>query len=65
MELTAAEHDIYNASYYWAYDVIPDNVDEHIKYAKMAGFRAFMIYYPSFIDSRDYRKLGDYDWRKT
>ncbi|MBK8881321.1 MAG: hypothetical protein IPN67_02775 [Bacteroidales bacterium] len=56
--------DIYNASYYWSYDVLPSNIDEHIKYAKMAGFRAFMIYYPSFIDSRDYRKLGDYDWRK-
>lgn len=57
--------DIYNASYYWAYDVIPGNVDLHIKYAKMAGFRTFMIYYPSFIDSRDYRKLGDYDWRRS
>ncbi len=56
---------LYNASYYWAYDVIPENVDQHIKYAKMAGFRTFMIYYPSFIDSRDYRKLGDYDWRRS
>jgi len=56
---------MYNASYYWAYDVVPENIDEHIKYAKMAGFRTFMIYYPSFIDSRDYRKLGDYDWRRS
>jgi hypothetical protein len=56
---------IYNASYYWAYDVVPENIDEHIKYAKMGGFRTFMIYYPSFIDSRDYRKLGDYDWRRS
>jgi hypothetical protein len=55
--------DVYNASYYWAYDVNPGNIDEHIKYAKMAGFRAFLLYYPSFIDSRDYKKLGDYDWR--
>jgi hypothetical protein len=62
--VNSRRNDIYNASYYWAYDVVPDNVDQHIKYAKMAGFRAFMIYYPSFIDSRDYRKLGDYDWRK-
>jgi hypothetical protein len=57
--------EIYNASYYWAFDVIPENVDLHIKYAKMAGFRTIMIYYPSFIDSRDYRKLGDYDWRRS
>jgi hypothetical protein len=62
--VNSRRNDIYNASYYWAYDVVPDNLDQHIKYAKMAGFRAFMIYYPSFIDSRDYRKLGDYDWRK-
>jgi hypothetical protein len=57
--------EMYNASYYWAYDVVPENVDLHIKYAKMAGFRTIMIYYPSFIDSRDYRKLGDYDWRRS
>ena len=31
----------------------------------MAGFRTIMIYYPSFIESRDYRKLGDYDWRRS
>jgi hypothetical protein len=57
--------DLYNASYYWAYDANPRNIDEHLKFAKMAGFRAFMLYYPSFIDSWDYRNLGDYDWRKT
>lgn len=62
--VSSRRNDLYNASYYWSYDVLPGNIDEHIKYAKMAGFRAFMIYYPSFIDSRDYRKLGDYDWRK-
>lgn len=56
-------NELYNASYYWAYDVVPGNVDQHIKFAKMAGFRAFMLYYPSFIDSKGYRKLGDYDWR--
>jgi hypothetical protein len=56
--------ELYNASYYWAYDVVPDNIDRHIKYAKMAGFRAFMLYYPSFIEGSGYRKLGNYDWRK-
>ena len=57
-------NDLYNASYYWSYDVNPENIDQHIKYAKMAGFRAFLIYYPSFTEGWDYRKLGDYDWRK-
>ena len=57
-------NDHYNASYYWSYDVNPANIDQHIKFAKMAGFRAFLIYYPSFTEGWDYRKLGDYDWRK-
>jgi hypothetical protein len=56
--------DLYNASYYWAYDANPGNIDEHIRYAKMAGFRAFMIYYTAFTDGWDYRKLGNYDWKK-
>jgi hypothetical protein len=63
--VNSRRNELYNASYYWAYDVVPENVDEHIKYARMAGFRTFMIYYPSFIDSRGYRKLGDYDWRRS
>jgi hypothetical protein len=62
--VNSRRNELYNASYYWAYDVSPENVDEHIKYAKMAGFRAFLIYYTAFTDSWDYRKLGDYDWRK-
>jgi hypothetical protein len=61
--VNSRRHELYNSSYYWSADVVPGNIDEHLKYAKMAGFRTFMIYYPSFIDSRDYRKLGDYDWR--
>jgi hypothetical protein len=61
--VNSRRHELYNSSYYWSADVVPGNIDEHLKYAKMGGFRTFMIYYPSFIDSRDYRKLGDYDWR--
>jgi hypothetical protein len=57
--------DVYSASYYWSADVVPGNVDEHIKYAKMAGFRAFMLYYPSFLEGTGYRKLGDYEWRRS
>jgi hypothetical protein len=63
--VNSRRNELYNASYYWAYDVVPGNVEQHIKYAKMAGFRAFLIYYTAFTDSWDYRKLGDYDWRKS
>ena len=62
--VNSRRNEYYNASYYWAYDVVPSNVDQHIRFAKMAGFRAFLIYYTAFTDSWDYRKLGDYDWRK-
>jgi hypothetical protein len=56
-------HELYNASYYWSGDVVPGNVDEHIRYARMGGFRTFMLYYPCFIEGNGYRKLGNYDWR--
>ena len=62
--VASRRNDLYNASYYWVYDVNPGNVEEHLKYAKMAGFRTMMIYYPSFTEGWDYRKLGDYDWRR-
>lgn len=58
-------HKMYNASYYWSADVNPGNIDKHLKYAKMAGFRTFMIYYPAFIESVGYRKLGNYDWNRS
>jgi hypothetical protein len=58
-------HKLYNASYYWSHNVTPDNVDEHIKYAKASGFRCMMIYYPAFLKTRGYRLIGNYDvWRK-
>ena len=53
-----------NASYYWTTDINQGNVDQHLKYAKMAGLRGMLLYYPSFIASDSYEKLGDYDWRK-
>jgi len=52
-------------SYYWSGNVDPDNVDQHLRYAKMGGFRSFLIYYPSFIESVGYRKLGNYDWKRS
>ncbi len=55
---------LYNASYYWSADVTPVNVDQHIRYARQGGFRAMLIYYPSFLESNGYRLLGNYDnWR--
>jgi len=35
-------------SYYWATDITPDNVDQHIKYARKGGFKLFMISSNSF-----------------
>lgn len=59
--VASRRHDLYNASYYWTSNVTPVNVDEHIKYAKMGGFRLMNIYYPAFLESRGYRLIGNYD----
>jgi len=53
--------DLYNASYYWTSGVTPENVDEHIGYARQGGFRLMSIYYPAFLESRGYRLIGNYD----
>jgi hypothetical protein len=58
-------HELYNASYYWAPNVTPLNIDSHLKYARMGGFRTFMIYYPAFIkEGRGYSYIGNYEFRK-
>jgi len=49
-------------SYYWSSNVNPGNVEKHLKYAKMGGFRNMMLYYTSFTNSNGYRNLGNYDW---
>jgi hypothetical protein len=49
-------------SYYWSANVNLQNLDKHLKYAKMGGFRHMAIYYPSFLKSRGYRNLGNYDF---
>jgi len=55
---------LYNASYCWSADITPENVDQHIRYARQGGFRAMLIYYTSFLESNGYRLLGNYDkWR--
>lgn len=52
-------------SYYWTGHVNAKNIDEHLKYAKMGGFRNFMIYYTAFLAGSGYRNLGDYDFNKA
>lgn len=52
----------YRYSYYWTGDVNPGNISQHLKYAKMGGFKAMSIYYPAFLKSRGYRLIGDYEW---
>ena len=54
-------NDLINASYYWTANINPENVDQHIKYAKMGGFRLMNIYYPSFEKSNGYRLIGNYE----
>jgi hypothetical protein len=62
--VSSRRHELYPMSYYRSGNVTPQNVDEHIKYAKMGGFRTMLIYYPSFLEGRGYRKIGNYDgWR--
>ena len=52
-----------NASIYWATRVNPSTVDEHIAYAKQAGFRMMLLYYSSFVTKAgQYNYCGDYDF---
>lgn len=48
----------YKNSYYELRDVTPQNIDEHINFAKQAGFRQMVIYYPDFALS-----MGHMPWR--
>lgn len=58
-------NDMINASAYWSSNVNPNNVDEHIKYAKMGGFRCMLLYYTSiFKEKGGYALTGDYDYRE-
>jgi len=59
--VASRRHPLYTASYYWTSTVNPTNVEEHIHYARMGGFRLMSIYYPAFLESRGYRLIGNYD----
>lgn len=58
-------NDFINASYYWTANVNPGNVDQHIKYAKMGGFKLMNIYYPSFEAGGGYNTIGSYEINKA
>lgn len=53
--------ELINASYYWSSEVNPENVDKHIQYAKMGGFRTMNLYYPSFEGYGGYDRIGNYE----
>lgn len=56
--------DMINASAYWSSNVTPKTVDEHIRYARMGGFKLMLIYYPAiFKTNYAYDTCGDYDYR--
>ncbi|MCF6195843.1 MAG: hypothetical protein L3J50_03990 [Emcibacter sp.] len=48
----------YKNSYYELRDVTTKNIDEHIAFAKMGGFKQIVIYYPDFASS-----MGHFTWR--
>jgi len=51
-----------NSSAYWTSDINPQNVDEHIAYARQGGFRMMLIYYTAFTkEDHGYSYCGDYD----
>lgn len=59
--VASRRHDLCTASYYWTSTLNPTNVEEHIRYARLGGFRLMSIYYPAFLESRGYRLIGNYD----
>jgi len=48
----------YKNSYYEFRNVTPDNIDTHIAFARLGGFRQMVIYYPDFATS-----MGHFPWR--
>lgn len=48
----------YRYSYYELRDVTTQNIDRHIEYAKMGGFKMVVLYYPDFTNA-----MGHFPWR--
>ena len=52
-----------NASMYWVDNLTPENVDEHIAYAKKGGFRMMLVYFSSmFLNGKLWTLCGNYDY---
>ncbi len=60
--------DFINRSVYWVDRLTPENVDEHIKFAKMGGFSCMLVYYEGICSEVDddviYGSCGDYSVSK-
>ena len=50
----------YRYSYYEMGETTPQNIDEHIRYARMGGFRLMQMHYMSFAET-----VGHFEWRRT
>ncbi len=50
-------------SIYRTAKVTPETVDEHIRYAKLGGFRMMLIFIPAIFQSPDYSTFGNYIYR--
>ena len=56
---------IINRSIYWTAKLTPENVDEHIRYAKMGGFKCMLLYYEAMCPlpkTWSYGTCGDYSF---
>ena len=54
-----------NASVYWTAELWPENVEEHIEWAKKGGFRLLLSYYTSFFkEEKGYSLCGNYDFNE-
>ena len=51
--------DAYKYSYYEVWDATPENIDEHIAFAKEGGFRAIQIVWTAFAKS-----IGHFEWNE-
>ena len=58
-------HPLNNASVYFADNVNPKTVDQHIAYCKAGGFRMMQIYYTSmFFEGDHWSYAGNYDYNE-
>ena len=54
-----------NASIYWTHKLSPQNVDEHIAYAKKGGFRMMTLYYTCMnTKAHGYKSCGEYKYNE-